>query len=67
MDPLLPALGSAGAVAVKKESGIGSRVMLHKTGWVVREYCAGGRPTYQKTGRGVTVVGEAEKVPVATN
>jgi len=67
IDPLLAALGSAGAVAVKKFIGIGSPVMLHKAGWAVRVYCAGGRPTYQKTESGVTVVGGAEKVPVATN
>ena len=38
-----------------------------ENGWVVSVYCAPTAPTYQLTGSGVTVVGGAEKVPVATN
>jgi hypothetical protein len=36
-------------------------------GWVVRVYSGGGGANDQLTGSGLTVVGEAEKVPVAVN
>jgi hypothetical protein len=36
-------------------------------GWVVKAYCWGGRSTVQNVDSGVTVVGAAENVPVATN
>jgi hypothetical protein len=36
-------------------------------GWVVRVYSPGGGAKDQLTGSGLTVVGEEEKVPVATN
>jgi hypothetical protein len=46
----------------------GSRqLVIAENGWVVSVYCAPTAPTYQLTGSGVTVVGAAEKVPVATN
>ena len=38
-----------------------------ENGWVVSVYCAPTAPTNQLAGSGVTVVGGAEKVPVATN
>lgn len=64
IDPLLGALGSAGAIAI---NGPRYPPGLHwiTNGWVVSVYCPGGRSMDQKTGSGVTVVGGAEKVPVA--
>jgi hypothetical protein len=63
IDPLLGAFGSAGAIAI---IGGGYGHWITK-GWVVKVYCPGGRSTNQKTGSGVTVVGGAEKMPVATS
>lgn len=64
IEPLLGALGSAGAIATTQGAA-----PLHWTvkGWVVRVYCVGGGAKDQLTGSGLTVVGELEKLPVATN
>ena len=72
IDPLLGALGSAGASATTGPPKGAAPLHWNVKGWVVRVYCrvcGGGakRPTDQLTGSGLTVVGEAEKVPVATN
>jgi len=66
INPLLGASGSTGAIAM---NGPKYPPVLHwiGNGCVVRVYCAGGRSMAQKTGSGVTVIGAAEKVPVATS
>jgi len=68
--PLLGAFGFAGANAV---NGIGpGPAQLTTSGWPTSLYCksAGGganSPSDQSTASGVTVIGAAEKVPVATS
>lgn len=67
IEPLFGAWGSAGAHAtIGLAPGL---VLLHgiTNGEVVSVYVAGGKSIDQKTGSGLTVVGDAEKVPVATN
>jgi hypothetical protein len=63
VDPLLGALGFEGAIAM---TGLRTG---HCTmnGSVVRVYCPGGGAKDQLTGSGLTMVGAAEKVPVAYN
>ncbi|MFY9905367.1 MAG: hypothetical protein WBX02_21340 [Terriglobales bacterium] len=64
MVPTLGALGFAGAHAMIGP-GDGGSWQFHKSGCVVRVYCAGGGAADQKTGSGLTVVGAAENVPTA--
>jgi hypothetical protein len=66
-EPLLGALGSAGAIAKNRATAGSRQPVVAENGWVVSVYCPPTAPTYQLTGSGVTVVGGAEKVPVATN
>ncbi|MGB9203787.1 MAG: hypothetical protein WCB94_07385 [Terriglobales bacterium] len=66
VDPLLGALGSAGAIATIGPGEFGCS-QSNKRGCVVRLYRRGGGAKDQLTGSGLTVVGEAEKVPVAAN
>jgi hypothetical protein len=67
IDPLLGALGSDGAIATTVPAAGPAVLHWYKKGWVVSVYCCGGDATDQLTGRGLTVMGAAEKVPVAVN
>ena len=60
--PLLGAFGSDGAMAVTGPKALHAM----EKGCVVRVYCAVDSARDQLTGSGATVVGAAEKVPVAT-
>ncbi len=66
IDPLDGALGSDGAIATIGPGDSGWS-QLNEKGCVVRVYCDGGGANDQLTGSGLTAVGEAEKVPDATN
>jgi len=66
IDPLLGASGSCGAMATMGPGDSGC-AQSNENGTVVRLYCPGGGAYDQLTGSGVTLVGEAENVPVAVN
>jgi uncharacterized protein YraI len=65
--PLLGARGFAGAHATIGPGTGPETVHWITNGWVVKVYCWGGRSMLQNAGSGLTVVGGAENVPVATN
>jgi len=66
IDPLAGPSGSAGAMATMGPGDSGC-AQSNENGAVVRLYCGGGGAYDQLTGSGVTLVGEAEKVPLAVN
>jgi hypothetical protein len=71
-EPVVGAFGSEGARAVTGKYGPGPE-QSNTNGWVVNVYCtvsgggAKGPMPQSETGSGLTVVGGAEKVPVAVN
>src|ERR1700689_884023 len=71
-DPVTGASGSEGARVVTGKEGPGPLQSI-TNGWIVNVYCtfagggAKGPMPQSETGSGVTVVGGAEKVPVAVN